>query len=156
MVVMRSVAALLTALALGACTNQIDGRATAAREPGSAKAVDTAAPTPSQSRKTPYDGVWTGTYTCAQGDTGLRLSIDGIDAVFAFFAVPSNPRVPDGKFAMTFDVAAKTFTQRGWLEQPGGFLMVDFVAGEELSARRIAGKVLGPGCTTFAVTRGAD
>lgn len=51
-------------------------------------------------------GIWTGTYVCAQGLTGVRLKLtpNGTQAVtgaFEFFPVAGNPNVASGTFAVT-------------------------------------------------------
>src|SRR5258708_24987024 len=48
-------------------------------------------------------GLWRGTYVCAQGVTGLFLTVSRsgqreVTAVFKFFAVPGNPGLPTGQF----------------------------------------------------------
>ena len=52
-----------------------------------------------------YVGAWKGAYGCAQGVTGLTLTIepevDGVvSATYEFYAVPENPGVPNGSFRM--------------------------------------------------------
>jgi hypothetical protein len=56
-------------------------------------------------------GVWTGTYTCNQGLSGVRLTITGaggdtVRATAEFCAVPSNPGVPDGSYVLTGNYSA--------------------------------------------------
>lgn len=81
-------------------------------------------------------GTWAGTYTCAQGLTGLRLVIQAaaggtLTATFNFFAVASNPSVPSGSYTMTgtYSSAGVKLTQKQWISQPSGYEMVDIAAG---------------------------
>ena len=67
-------------------------------------------------------GTWDGSYTCSQGQTGLRLVITSasggmLTAVFNFYAIPSNPDVPSGSYAMTgtYSAAGVTLTQEYWI-----------------------------------------
>src|SRR3978361_2363779 len=48
-------------------------------------------------------GEWTGEYVCNQGVTGARLilSEDGSHGLFHFYALPDNPRVPEGCYRVT-------------------------------------------------------
>lgn len=106
-------------------------------------------------------GTWEGTYTCAQGETGLRLTIGGssdgaLDATFAFYPVASNPTVPPGSFAMTGDYSAGQLQLHAdhWIDQPNGYTMVD-LSGRVVSADAIDGSVLAQvgQCDTFSVRR---
>ena len=106
-------------------------------------------------------GRWAGSYTCAQGLTGLRLDIQAAPAgsataTFDFYALPSNPGVPTGEFTMT-----GTYTATGiklspghWVTQPAGYEMVS-LTGSPLTGNRktLSGSVAGPPCTTFTVTK---
>jgi hypothetical protein len=107
-------------------------------------------------------GTWTGSYTCAQGKTGLRLVIhaapDGtLTATFDFYAVPGNPGVPSGSFTMTGTYSAAMgldLTPGHWISQPPGYSMVSLNAGPPAKGDIILnGNVSDPGCTTFTVTR---
>ncbi len=105
-------------------------------------------------------GVWTGTYTCSQGLTDLRLTINDssggdLTAIFDFYADPSNPGTPSGSFAMTgtYSASGLVLNQDHWINQPDGYAMVDLVAPPP-AGNTIQGTVqaLG-GCTTFSVSR---
>ncbi len=67
---------------------------------------------------TPLAGRWVGTYTCAQGQTGLTLTLSAgtmgqLDARFEFYPVPGNPSVPSGAYRMM-----------GWLTTDGHLALV--------------------------------
>jgi len=102
-------------------------------------------------------GVWTGTYTCSQGLTGLRLTIRDtgngtLAAVFDFYAVPSNLGVPSGSYTMTgtYSATGIVLHQDSWINQPSGYGMVDLVAPPP-TGDTIQGAVVD--CDTFSVSR---
>jgi hypothetical protein len=106
-------------------------------------------------------GIWTGTYTCVQGLTDLRLTInrsggDAVTAIFDFSADPSNPGTPSGSFAMTGTYSANglVLNQDYWINQPDGYSMVNLVAPPP-TGNTIQGTVQAdsPGCTSFSVSR---
>lgn len=103
-------------------------------------------------------GTWTGTYSCSQGETGLRLTIaaagSGITATFAFSALAANPDVPSGRFTMrgSFDDGVVVLTHDRWVVRPPGYSMVDLVS-DTVSTSSMHGAVRGGGCDTFAVHR---
>jgi hypothetical protein len=105
-------------------------------------------------------GVWAGTYTCNQGLTGMRMTItdaggDTVRATVDFYAVASNPGVPDGSYVLT-----GTYSQSNglvlipdhWINQPDGYVMVG-LSGPQPSGGSMHGTVQDPGCSTFSVTR---
>ena len=104
-------------------------------------------------------GTWVGTYTCAQGLTGLRLVIqpatgDFLTATFNFYAVPTGPSVPSGSFTMTgfADPAGVFLNQDHWITQPPGYEMVN-IAGSlpPAGGRTFSGSVVG--CSSFSLTK---
>jgi len=107
-------------------------------------------------------GTWTGTYTCSQGETGLRLimragSDDQVSATFDFYPLPSNPGVPSGSFAMTgsYSAAGVILTPAHWISQPPGYEMVGLdghlTAGNQAM---LAGNVtITSGCTSFSIQK---
>jgi hypothetical protein len=105
-------------------------------------------------------GVWTGTYTCNQGLTDLRLTINdsgggALTATFDFSADPSNPGVPSGSFAMTgtYSASGLVLNQDYWINEPDGYSMVNLTAPPP-TGNTIQGTVQGPGgCTSFSVSR---
>jgi outer membrane protein OmpA-like peptidoglycan-associated protein len=115
-------------------------------------------------------GEWVGTYTCAQGLTGLTLTIAEAtptrsQALFHFYADPRNPRVPTGCFVMdgSYDPATGRLRLDGrtWLVRPGGYQVVAFEGDVDAEGRHFAGTVTGVraplrGCTTFQLARAAS
>ena len=110
-------------------------------------------------------GPWVGTYVCAQGLTGLTLSIAEATptqarALFHFYADPRNPRVPTGGFTMTgtYDPASGRLQLKGgdWLLKPGGYRVVHFDGHVDAEGRRFTGQVSGaPACKQFDLARAA-
>lgn len=112
-------------------------------------------------------GEWVGTYTCAQGLTGLTLTIAEATptrarALFHFYADPQNPRVPTGCFTMdgSYDPTEGSLRLGGkdWLLRPSGYQVVSFTGTVDSEGRRFEGLVTGararlPGCTTFHLAR---
>ncbi|WP_461030813.1 hypothetical protein, partial [Streptomyces sparsus] len=122
----------------------------------------TAGPGPSSgTAELPMAGTWRGTYECAQGPTGMELTVEarpggGVQAVFTFFPVPANPGVASGSFAMVGtweDGVLRLFGER-WIEQPFGYEMGDLSASyDPASPQRLEGRALAQGCSTFTTTR---
>jgi hypothetical protein len=107
-------------------------------------------------------GTWRGSYMCAQGLTGLTLTIEpganGLTAVFEFYPVAENPLVPTGRFRMEgfFDGTQRTLTlqPREWIDQPPGYLTVGLEARVDLDWGVILGRITEtPGCTWFRLSR---
>jgi hypothetical protein len=104
--------------------------------------------------------VWRGAYHCAQGLTGMTLSLlvqPGGETIglFEFYPVSANPAVPKGCFEMsgTMDQGHHlTLSPGAWRRQPLGFVAVG-LTGQEVGADRLVGTIRGPGCSTFALTR---
>jgi hypothetical protein len=127
-------------------------------------------------------GTWKGTYTCAQGLTGMTLTIaqsqgqsqseaqtsnGGINAVLDFYAVPSNPSVPSGSGTLqgTYTAGNLTLTWQAFTgTPPGGYVGIDLkgsLSGSGSgSAQTLSGSVTplsgGNACTTFSLTRTAN
>jgi hypothetical protein len=134
-----------------------------------AAALGAAAPALAQSRQQSGDegpsilGPWTGTYTCLQGLTAVSLTVTEAhagraEALFHFYADPSNPGVPTGCFTQsgTYNPRTRQLALRGgrWLLQPDGYLTVGFAGRLDVAGTSMTGKVLGPrGCTTFRLAR---
>lgn len=117
-----------------------------------------------------YDGTWEGEYHCAQGKTGLTLTIEAIatdeaEGVFRFYEVEdSTTEIPDGSF-----LVAGSYTDRellltaddesDWIERPEGYVTVDFLSWAEAPTHpdRLFG-VIGPDdpfmdCSLFDLKR---
>lgn len=107
-------------------------------------------------------GNWSGTYTCAQGLTDLRLAIfqttaTRVTAIFKFSANGTNPTVPSGRYWMS-----GTYHRRSgkivlhpsrWIKRPTNYLMVGLAGDVENSSASISGRVLNSLCSTFTVNR---
>ncbi len=109
-------------------------------------------------------GYWRGTYDCAQGLTGINLTIrqsfgTAVEAVFHFYAVPQNPGVPTGCFKMSgrLDPATREFVlesdESRWLVRPPDYVVVNFHGILGADGRSMRGRVEGPGCTQFGLRR---
>ncbi len=98
---------------------------------------------------TPVAGRWVGTYTCAQGRTGLTLTLSAgimgqLDARFEFYPVPGNPSVPSGAYRM-----AGWLTTDGhlalvgveWIRRPPDYVMVGLSGRLAGGGRVLAGTV---------------
>ena len=105
-------------------------------------------------------GVWSGTYTCSQGLTGMRLTITGsggdtVKATVEFYPVASNPGVPDGSYALTGNYSASSglvLIPDHWINEPPGYAMVG-LSGPPPDGSSMHGTIQQTGCTTFSVTR---
>jgi hypothetical protein len=109
-------------------------------------------------------GTWKGTYRCAQGLTGLNLTIwveppATLLATFSFYPDPSNPEVPRGAFAMHGRYSGNhlDLTQDYWIEEPEeSYRMVDLAAPiSSGTVRELEGNVISDtnGCHNFAVRK---
>ncbi len=109
-----------------------------------------------------FVGSWEGAYGCAQGVTGLTLTIDTevdgqVSAIYKFYAVPENPGVPDGSFRMTgtYEDGRLVLVGSEWIEQPPGYVMVDYESNPALGIDpdHLFGTVQGAGCTLFTMDK---
>ena len=108
-------------------------------------------------------GRWQGTYYCAQGLTGVTLTIRGSDesaeALFHFYPVQENPNVPVGCYTMLGHVDTATGTinlesdESHWILRPSGYVTVNFHGRFSGGRDRIVGRVEGPACSTFTMSR---
>jgi hypothetical protein len=108
-------------------------------------------------------GAWRGSYTCAQGVTGLTLTVEtgpaGVTALFDFHAVPENPQVPTGRFKMVGFYDSRTrvlvLDPREWVVQPPGYLTVGIRTHVDLEWGVMLGSVISeyPGCTWVRLRR---
>src|SRR4029077_15473575 len=121
-----------------------------------------AAPITTNDEAATLAGTWTGTYTCAQGLTGLRLDIragsnNQLKATFNFYAVSSNPSVPTGSFAMTGSYTPQgfVFSPDYWFNEPPSYEMVGLTGGFSSGSRNVLqGQITDvSGCTTFSVQK---
>jgi hypothetical protein len=109
-----------------------------------------------------WSGTWRGTYWCAQGVTGLTLSIKAVSerevqAMFAFHAVAENPTVPSGAFEMSGVTGKRpghlALTPIAWTDRPIAFVMVSLEGDYDPISGEYRGNVGGPGCSHFVVRR---
>ena len=100
------------------------------------------------------NGVWSGKYTCNQGETLMRLHLSGLnDKVTGTFDF-GGANVPEGSYTVSGTLAGGKVTLTGgqWIKQPDGFFMVNFDV-TTMTATTLSGTVDGEGCTTFQVTK---
>lgn len=107
--------------------------------------------------------VWEGMYSCpdAQGVTGLTLTVEWGDdgsasALFNFYALPENPRLPEGCFTMRgqFSVGERSkgagqhvrLSAETWLLHPEGYVTVDLTGWFHPRATWVGVFIEGPGC----------
>jgi hypothetical protein len=107
-------------------------------------------------------GTWKGSYLgCAQGPTGLRLVVkrkrhttNQLNATFNFYALPGNPAVPSGSYAMTgyYFPGGVALNGTHWIHQPPGYVFVNLVGNPPRSGgKRFSGAAVG--CSTFSLKR---
>jgi eukaryotic-like serine/threonine-protein kinase len=131
------------------------GIALAVSGPGTSTPVRT----PAQTAASP-DGVWTGTYDCSQGLTGVRLTITGpaggaLKATIDFYPVAANPGVSEGSYELVGSYSAAeglVLNPDYWVDEPAGYEMVGLSAPPP-HANSMRGSVHAVGCSTFSVTR---
>jgi hypothetical protein len=109
-----------------------------------------------------WQGVWRGRYDCAQGSTGLTLTVkatgvNAVVAIFSFYAIADNPHVPSGQFRMFGQLEGGaghlTLVPRAWMRRPPFYVMVGLDGDYDPVSGQYKGQVDGPGCTTFIVQR---
>ncbi|MFL6145847.1 MAG: hypothetical protein ACJ72N_28770 [Labedaea sp.] len=172
--------ALVLALS-SACGQQVTGEAVAAEGAAAKSSVPlprpSSRPRPSATSARPSStagpassaelaglaGTWEGEYTCAQGNTGLTLTIKApqnavLPTVFAFFPLPGNATAKKGSYSMVGSLSPSgqlRFTQERWIEQPTGYVMVDLTVTSPVEAgvSQLSGDVLDPACKGFSVRR---
>lgn len=110
-------------------------------------------------------GNWRGAYTCAQGKTGLTLTIDRQDGqafsgVFQFYPVRENIAVPEGCFTVSGHIksgGAVDIIGTTWIKRPAGYITVDLHGRIGSSGTGMLGTVATPGyghlCSRFELTR---
>lgn len=111
--------------------------------------------------------VWTGTYSCGQGETNLQLSIDNVSTesttssngievypITATYIFKS--RAGTGSFVIQGAFAPKgkilSFTPLKWLERPRGYRMVGMQGNLSVDGIQYAGKINSNGCGNFQVS----
>jgi curved DNA-binding protein CbpA len=107
-------------------------------------------------------GSWVGRYNCAQGVTGLTLTIaetpaGGISGIFNFYPVPGGYSFPEGSYSGAVTMASDgsfEFAPQKWISQPSGFVPVALSGHYVAETQRLQGQVSGAiGCTSFDLSR---
>jgi hypothetical protein len=107
-------------------------------------------------------GNWSGTYTCSQGLTGLRLAIfqtaaSRVTAIFKFSPDNTNPGVPSGRYWMSGMYHRRTgkivLRPSRWIKRPANYLMVGLSGDAGDGNASISGTILNSACSAFTVTR---
>jgi hypothetical protein len=78
-------------------------------------------------------GIWKGSYTASQGETGLTLNVynagDQYKAIFVFYNLPGRTNAKDGKYYMygSYNESTKIYNFIGyeWIEHPDYYVFVD-------------------------------
>jgi hypothetical protein len=127
-----------------------------------------AAPAPQPARTPPAPlpahSTWRGLYHCAQGITGVTLTMDveadALSAVFAFEAVDATPTVPTGSYWLRGSVTRAPdggfvieLVPVAWIVQPPRYFMVGISARSDAERRVLRGRITDPSCSTIEVTR---
>jgi hypothetical protein len=108
-----------------------------------------------------WSGNWHGIYVCGQGLTGLTLTIKpsglrNVSAIFSFYALPPNPTVPSGEFAMVGRVDERGHLElhaTAWRKQPRNYVTVDLDGDYDSFSGEYRGHVRGPACGFFHLRR---
>ncbi len=112
----------------------------------------------------PAHTLWQGRYICAQGPTGLALTLDlgggRASAVFDFGALPENPTVPSGRYLVAGSalvhgdgVVDVALAPDRWIAQSPGYVMVGLVASIDPGGRVLRGRIENPDCTGVELFR---
>ncbi len=115
----------------------------------------------SQTLNPTIDGVWMGTYICAQGETGVRLTLNSInqtsfDGIFDFFPICSNydKNVEVGKYyviGLIDDSGNVRIWGRQWIWHPLDWFMVDLTG--KLIGNTIEGNIEQQSCGNFKIVK---
>lgn len=113
----------------------------------------------------PPVSVWVGSYTCPQGVTALRLTIEARSgnaavATFEFGPHPDNRNLPRGEYRLTGTVRllsrgqlqVKLVPDR-WITQPSGWSMTGLTATSDLEQQDLEGRIDSPVCGELAARR---
>jgi hypothetical protein len=124
-----------------------------------------ALPARAQEASLDLTGNWQGTYTCAQGKTGLTVTIDRQDGsmfsgVFQFYPVRENITVPEGCFTVSGRIRSSgplDITGAKWIKRPAGYITVNLHGRVGHGGTNMSGTVETPGygklCSRFDLTR---
>ena len=104
---------------------------------------------------------WQGTYVCAQGVTGVNLTIDErcrgdtctLAAIFEFGEVKENPGVPHGSYKMIGESHGLVYTLKpdAWIERPDGYIMVGLTATKDPEQHTMTGRIDNESCGDIAL-----
>ena len=107
-------------------------------------------------------GVWSGTYRCRQGETGVRLALNEargnlLRGVFEFYPTSGNPHAPSGSFNVeaNFDTASGQLTMSPgrWIERPSGYYTVAANLTLSPDLQTLRGRIITQGCGAMQVHR---
>lgn len=109
-------------------------------------------------------GTWEGSYTCAQGKTGLRLYLTETSAthgngIFEFFHLRRPTENNSGSFAVMLDITDGrnlTATPGEWVKKPRGFGSVGFSAKLADDGKTIEGRIASSNCSELQVSKSSD
>ena len=139
-----------------------DDRTTASADPSTAELPTGSSSSEAAGDLAPLVGTWTGEYTCLQGGTGLKLSIEPGDAesvhvLFSFYPLPENPGAKKGSFELVGAYSGEKLLlkQQKWVERPTNYTMVDLevTSPVETDVDVLSGDVLSDECKGFSVRR---
>jgi uncharacterized protein (TIGR02145 family) len=99
-------------------------------------------------------GIWEGSYSANQGETGLTLNVykekGSYKAIFDFYSLPGKTNSQKGKYYMDvqYNQSTKEYYLKGsrWIEQPSGYGLIDLKGA-------IAGDVFSGSTYNFRVAR---
>ena len=108
-------------------------------------------------------GQWTGTYTCSQVSTGVRLSLTATGdktaaGTFEFYPSAANAMAGNGSFAVTATISRPgqvDLVPGAWIVRPSGAMPVRVSAAVFRSPDKLAGTVTDAGCGRFEAERSA-
>ena len=104
-------------------------------------------------------GIWKGVYTCAQGPTGLTLTLRGaadglVEGDFLFYPTPSHPSAATGRFIVRgsyFSDGVLVLGGGAWIERPDNYLAVGLRG--VVNGNAFTGVVPECGNSAFTLTR---
>lgn len=115
----------------------------------------------------PTTSLWRGQYLCAQGPTGmfltLQLGAEGeVHAIFDFQALPDHPGPATGSYAMVGTVTALDdgrlrvdLVPDRWLVAPPHYEMVGLTAISDRARQQLTGRIEHPACGELSLERAA-
>jgi hypothetical protein len=120
----------------------------------------------SQEQNLSLNGNWDGSYTCAQGVTGVTLIIDRqvndkISGYFHFYAQKDNPQVLEGCYRVQGQINTPNLVKieaEKWISRPVGYVMIG-LEGEfspdnnTINGHIVAPYILGASCTNFYISK---